>query len=161
MLPRSYLVLIVLVGLLLAGFSLNYLTTETELPIQRYVFDLSCDLRAGPCETQLSEENKVSFSVTPRSLPLLQPLQLEVRLQGGSAEKVVVDINGVGMNMGLNRVELQTQGNGLYRGNTSLSVCVRDLMAWEAKVLLRQTDRILEVPFRFITARDMHSVISN
>lgn len=115
--------------------------------------DPSCDLRAGPCETSLPEGGKVSFAIAPRSIPVVKPLQLEVFVDDQSIDQVSVDISGVDMNMGTNLVKMISQGNGSFTGNTSLSVCIRDVMEWEAKVLLRKGNDITQVPYRFITTK--------
>ncbi|MCG7919656.1 MAG: hypothetical protein N0E37_18035, partial [Candidatus Thiodiazotropha taylori] len=57
--------------------------------------DPECDLRAGPCISQLNDSVSVSFAIEPREIPLVKPLQLQVLLQGLQADKVQVDFNGV------------------------------------------------------------------
>ena len=113
--------------------------------------DPGCDLRAGPCTVAFADGAKVSFGVEPREIPLVQPLRFAVRLEGVEVRSVEVDFQGVDMNMGYNRAKLETAGEGRFSGGGMLPVCVREVMEWEAKVLL-ETDRgLLAAPFRFIT----------
>jgi hypothetical protein len=110
-----------------------------------------CNLRQGPCTGHLPEGGKVMFAIEPRSLPLLQPLTLEVRIQGPEATYVEIDFAGTDMNMGYNRVRLNAVGPGAWRGQATLPVCVRNRMTWEAKVLLATDLGLMAAPFRFDT----------
>ena len=74
------------------------------------------------------------------------------------AETVEVDLQGLDMNMGFNRPKLASLGDGHFRGEGMLPVCVRDAMEWEAKVLVHSDDGLRAAPFRFITVKDGASV---
>ena len=113
--------------------------------------DPRCDLRQGPCTAVLPNGGKVGLGLAPSTLPLLEPLAIEVRLDGLRAFAVEVDFAGVGMNMGYNRPRLTAEGEGRYVGNTVLPVCVRQRMDWEARVLVRTPDGLMAAPFRFST----------
>lgn len=115
--------------------------------------DPDCNLRAGPCVTELMSGGRVSFGIEPRSIPALEPLQLSVQLDGINAQSVSVDFSGTDMNMGFNRSKLQHQAEGKYTGQGTLSVCVRSAMEWEASVLIETGDGILSVPYRFIVVK--------
>lgn len=111
----------------------------------------SCDLRQGPCTGSLPEGGKVRFEIEPRSLPVLQPLALSVRIEGLGARAVEVDFAGTDMNMGYNRVQLEAGGSDHWQGQVTLPICVRNRMNWEAKVLLTTDLGLMAVPFRFAT----------
>jgi hypothetical protein len=117
------------------------------------VVDPSCDLRAGPCTSTLPGGASVTFSIEPRSIPVVRPLQFEVDLQGLEAKGVQIDFSGVDMNMGFNRPTLQEQAPGHYTGEGRLPVCVRDAMEWEARVLIETDDGLVSAPYRFITVK--------
>ncbi len=110
-----------------------------------------CNLRQGACTGHLPEGGKVMFEIEPRSIPLLLPLTLEVRIQDHEATSVEVDFAGTDMNMGYNRVRLNAVGPGTWRGQAILPVCVRNRMTWEAKVLLATDLGLMAAPFRFDT----------
>jgi len=118
------------------------------------VIDPDCDLRAGPCATALDDARSVRFSIEPRSIPPLSPLLLRVDAIGFTAQEVSVDLNGVGMHMGFNRVPLSKHPEGHFAGIGSLSVCIRDVMEWEAVIALASEDALISVPFRFITVKN-------
>lgn len=148
----SWLVPVCLV-LALLGYVLQDEATDLPRIISTLPFDPDCDLRAGACVTRVSDDTEVSFSIKPRTIPVLEELQLAVTVTGYPVDKVEVDLNGLGMNMGFNRVKLDSLGNGDFSGTAQLSVCTLDIMEWEAKVLLYQKEDVTVVPYRFITVK--------
>ena len=116
-------------------------------------WDPECDLRSGNCELQLPGGGMVRFGITPRSLPLLEPMTLEVMVAGADVGSVEVDFAGVSMNMGFNRSRLEVVDEGRFNGSIILPVCVRNRMEWEAKVMLGTDAGIIVAPFRFETVK--------
>ena len=115
--------------------------------------DHECDLRDGPCVSSLPGGSKISFSIEPRTIPLVETLQLGVEVDGLSANRVEVDFVGIGMKMGFNRSKLQAAGAGRFSGRGVLPVCIRDAMEWEARVLVHTDKGVIAAPFRFITVK--------
>ena len=115
--------------------------------------DPNCDLRAGPCVGELPGGGRISLSIQPQSIPVVTPLQYEVRVEGMEASSVEIDFQGVDMNMGYNRPKLQAVEGGLFKGDGMIPVCVRDAMEWEAKVMVRTGQGLVAAPFRFITVK--------
>jgi hypothetical protein len=113
----------------------------------------ACDLRAGPCVSSFGKASSVSFSIEPREIPLVKPLQLRVNLHGIEASNVEVDFSGVDMDMGFNRIRLEPVADGVFAANGILPVCVRDAMEWEAKVLISSQQGLSSVAYRFVTVR--------
>lgn len=118
------------------------------------VLDAECDLRAAPCQSELPGGGRVSFAIRTPGIPLVKPLDLEVRLENLEASQVEVDFVGLDMNMGFNRPRLDEQGDGVFRGTGMLPVCVRVAMEWEARVLITTPRGLMAAPFRFITVKD-------
>jgi hypothetical protein len=116
--------------------------------------DTTCDLQAGPCASSIPDGGRIMLSIAPHPIPLLRPLQLNVKVEGLDARMVEVDFAGVNMNMGYNRHVLVAQSPGQYTGEASLPVCISGRMAWQASVIV-STGKIKAVaPFRFVTSRD-------
>lgn len=122
---------------------------EIGLPL-----DSACDLNRGPCTALLPGGGRLEFAVEPRPVPALRPLRLQVRTTGFKAGSVEVDFAGVDMKMAFNRPRLEPGEDGLFTGRTSLPVCVRDKMDWQATVLVESGGRRIAVPFRFETKRN-------
>ena len=112
--------------------------------------DPDCDLRAGACSSQLAGGATVNFSITPRSIPVIEPLQLTVDIEGLKVEAVEVDFNGADMYMGFNRFQLARQDDGIFTGEGRIPVCVREAMEWEARVRITAAQGVYIAPYRFV-----------
>ncbi len=112
-----------------------------------------CDLRAGSCSVVFPDGARVTFAIQPKSIPVVAPLEFEVVVQGMQADGVEIDFIGVDMNMGFNRAKLSRLEGGRFSGDGMLPVCVRDVMEWEARVLVATSSGLMEAPFRFITVK--------
>lgn len=144
-----------LLALLLAGVAAEKLLSDGEPAVAITLpLDKTCDLQQRPCSARLPDGGSVTLSIAPRPIPVLQPLQLEVTLQGARAAKVEVDFSGVDMKMGFNRPQLQAQGNGRFSGQATLPICSVSSMAWRTTVLLETGDKLVAVPFEFVTTRN-------
>ncbi len=117
-------------------------------------WDSECDLRSGSCELQLPGGGSVQFEITPKNIPLLKPMALDVTVTGEAVDSVEVDFAGVSMNMGFNRTRLKAADAGKFSGNITLPVCVRNSMEWEADVMLKTDAGIIVAPFRFETIKN-------
>lgn len=115
--------------------------------------DSTCDLRQAPCVATLPSGATVRFGLEPRTIPLLEPIRIDVEVRGLNALGVEVDFAGVDMNMGYNRPALASQGDGRFSGEVTIPVCVRNRMEWEAKVLVRTSAGLMAAPYRFWTFR--------
>lgn len=110
-----------------------------------------CDLHRMPCSALLPDGGRLTLSLTPRPIPLTQPIEMAVRVEGLAPDQVQIDFAGVDMAMGFNRPTLKANGPGQFAGLTTLPVCVTGRMTWQATVLLETGKQRLAVPFRFVT----------
>jgi hypothetical protein len=108
-----------------------------------------CDLQRQACAATLPDGARLQLSITPRPIPFLQALRVEVFVSGVKPRKVEVDFAGASMNMGYNRSELAASGLGRYAGEASLPVCVSGGMTWIATVLIETDRQRIAVPYRF------------
>lgn len=111
-----------------------------------------CDLHRQPCTALLSDGGRtatIGLSITPRPIPMIRPLHLEVVVTGIEARKVEIDFAGKDMNMGQNRPVLAAAGPGRFVGQATLPVCITGEMAWKATVLLETGRERIAAPFLF------------
>lgn len=108
-----------------------------------------CDLQSGSCGAVLPQGGRLKFSLSPRPIPVSDPIALVVALEGMEADRVTVDFAGVSMNMGFNRPRLAPGGPGRFVGQATLPVCVTGRMVWQATVLVETGQTRIAVPFRF------------
>jgi hypothetical protein len=116
-----------------------------------------CDLNDAPCEAIFPGGGRMQVSISPRPIPLVTPIAVEVQLTGLSADSVQVDFNSLDMNMGFNRHQLERQNGRRFAGHTVLPVCVRDRMTWQLQTTADTAHGPLGAVFEFetVVARDL------
>ena len=121
--------------------------TDVLLPVS------SCNLNQQACIATLPDGGQMEFSIEPRPIPALRPLQLQASFRGSDVRRVEVDLAGIEMKMGHNRPLLAAQaGDGKrFSGQASLPVCITGSMEWEATVLVDDGKTLIAVPFRFVS----------
>ena len=109
----------------------------------------ACDLNASDCAVDLPAGGRVELSISPRPIPVVKPLQIDVRVTGTVAQRVELDFSGRTMDMGPNRTVLAAAGDGNYRGSAMLPVCVTGRMDWRATLFVDTERGRLAVRFGF------------
>lgn len=97
---------------------------------------IGCDLNVSRCAVDLPDGGRLEVSITPRPIPVVKPLQIEVRVSGTSARQIELDLSGRSMDMGANRSGLVAAGDGVFRGSAMLPVCVTGRMDWRATLFV-------------------------
>jgi len=113
----------------------------------------SCNVGKQACVATLPDGGQLEFSIEPRPIPSLKPLQLQATIRGSKVRRIEVDLVGADMKMGFNRPVLEER-NGRYSGLASLPVCVTGKMAWQATVLVETGKQLVAIPFRFEVASE-------
>lgn len=121
----------------------------------------NCDLQTAACSAEFAGGIRLRFSISPRPIPLIEPIELRVEVEGLDAEAVMVDIQGLNYNMGFNRPKLNAVGERSFVGSSILPVCSLYKMDWEARVLVATAKGIYAAPFRFFTVRQAESAKNN
>nr|WP_298376626.1 hypothetical protein [uncultured Halomonas sp.] len=126
--------------LIIIAFATWYVLDETlrssGKDIAWYPAKTSCDLHRSGCDVQLGEHGKLRLALERNKIVPLEPLAIDVRLQDIEAERVLVEFEGRGMDMGLNRFVLEAIGDGHFRGLGQFGVCTREVMPWRIRVLI-------------------------
>lgn len=147
-------VLCALVGALLAALVVAVLVKFMLFAPPRFAtlpLDETCSLSGGVCTVSLPGGGRLEFTLAPRPVPLLKPLNLELRVEGSRARAVEVDFTGVNVPMAFNRAHLSAADAGRYDGQTTLPLCSSGRMVWQAMVRLEDGERTIYAPFRFET----------
>ena len=149
-LGKSHLINLAMVVALIATALVGHQLSPLLLPKADITgaVEPGCDLQRRACAATLPQ-GRIEFSITPRPIPFLQPLRVEVSISGIEPRKVEVDFAGESMNMGYNRSELAASGLGRYAAETSLPVCVSGGMTWISTVLIETDRQRIAVPYRF------------
>jgi len=133
---RSLLVTVALFALAAGGyFGARHWQESRELTALNE--GIPCDLGEQTCVHPLPNGGKVSIAISPRPVPLMQTVRIEVALTGSDALVSHLDITGLNMDMGLNRVSLRSAADGTWEGETIIPVCSQRIMHWRAALILR------------------------
>ncbi len=111
-----------------------------------------CNLHIESCTAQTGE-SKVTLKISPHPIPIARPLGIEVLLENIEAEKVELDISGINMYMGYNRVPLTAAKQpGRYIGTSMLAFCTNKKMEWQITLMIHQKDGSqIQIPYRLDT----------
>lgn len=130
-----------LLAMLLVGALVAALPWPAWLPPGPYILspEPGCDLHQGACRAaaagDAAGDAAITLRIAPLSIPLLDELQLEVRLEGVEARRVEVQFRGIDVDTGRLRYPLQAAGRDVFQGPAWLSVCSQRRMTWEALVV--------------------------
>jgi hypothetical protein len=107
-----------------------------------------CDLHQQACHQQ-QDGQYVSLSLNPQPVPIARPINVQVELAGfENVSKIELDIAGINMYMGYNRVNLNSDKADFYTGQTMLAFCTNEVMQWQVTVLVHQQDgQIHQIPY--------------
>lgn len=97
-----------------------------------------CDLQQGSCNIKLGT-GILQVDAGPLPLRSLNPLNLTLQFEGEQPEQITAELQGAEMYMGINRFELNPDGQGNWYGKTELAVCTTGTMRWQLLLML-QTD---------------------
>lgn len=144
--------LFIIALLTLSGFSLSGCEQSPPENIQQWPLPETCDLHQQTCTSELKGRS-VSLKISPHPIPIARPLGIEVLLKNIDAEKIELDISGINMYMGYNRVPLTaTQQPGRYIGTSMLAFCTNKKMEWQITLMIHQKDGSqIQIPYRLDT----------
>lgn len=92
----------------------------------------NCEINAGPC-SQKSGELLVTLEIAPKPVKVMQDLAFTVTVKGGREyDHLKLDLQMIGMQMGLNEVTLTRTGPGTYRGKGVIPRCHSGKKLWSA-----------------------------
>ena len=103
---------------------------------------------------ELSGGRHLNFGITPRDIPVMEPVRLEAEVEGGETLEVRVVIEGRDMYMGEQKIGLTQVQPGKFTGELIVPACDMDHeMVWLARVDVINAEKTEQVVFEF-TARE-------
>ena len=132
--------------LLLQGCSDSSDSNITQWPISK-----TCDLHKASCETQMGDA-MVSLKISPHPIPIARPLGIEVHVKNLDVQSMELDISGINMYMGYNRVELTKINANRFVGTSMLAFCTNQKMDWQVTLMIHQKDgKQIQIPYSLVT----------
>ncbi len=109
-----------------------------------------CNLQKDICKEVLSDGSEIAFSITPENIPIMRPLEFNLKTKNINVNEIEFKIFGINMGMGLYSFKLQKESKGNYRGNGLIPSCVID-MKWEGNLIIDKNSEKVGVKFEFET----------
>ncbi|WP_235956043.1 hypothetical protein [Grimontia sedimenti] len=107
---------------------------------------LNCTIGTTPCTFDHATVSMASATAAP-----LIPTEIRVEVSNASVDHLMVELQGVEMNMGIYKLKLSSAGNNLYTGDLMLPICMEDEMTWRGVV--KSPDNALSLPIDVRMAR--------
>jgi len=121
----------------------------------------ACDLNVASCVLSMANDQRITLSIDPKPIPLLQPLQLEARLAGFTTppEQIQLVVEGMNMYMGYQRTWLKPttpamQANAIFQGTLQIPTCEEQAMRWKVTLLFPPESAIPPAVFFMNTLRE-------
>ncbi|CAN8139163.1 hypothetical protein THIOSC13_1350023 [uncultured Thiomicrorhabdus sp.] len=111
----------------------------------------NCNLHKGPCSIE-HNDSKVTLQINPQPIPIARPLGVQLTLENLNPTEVQLDISGINMYMGYNRVPLTSTKPNRWVGTSMLAFCTAEKMEWQVTVMLEQDGKQIQVPFLLETS---------
>lgn len=145
---RLYLLVVLLLSVGAVAVGLYWQSGVEKRVIQLPLVE-GCGLHQTACSATLPNGATVEFEMAPKPLPTTDPILLRAQFNGVDPERVTVLFEGKDMYMGFLQYSLKRVSSSRFEGRGSLSICIRRLMEWVAKVQIDVGGEIYEVQFEF------------
>lgn len=145
------LLIAALVLFLVAGwFAASFLSRPEPSVAAPLSSPAGCDISQQSCSVTRGEIT-ITVDIQPRQIRSMVPLEYRVKVAGIEADKVMLEMQGVDMFMGLNQTLLQASDAdpGLFTGRGELGVCTTGEMTWRASVTVSTSEGPLQTWFDF------------
>lgn len=124
---------------------------DKEIEVTQWPVDSSCNLHQQSCST-VNGDAEVSLKISPHPIPIARPLGIEVETKNLQIKKMELDISGINMYMGYNRVELQSTNPNRFVGTSMLAFCTNQKMLWQITLMIHLADGSqIQIPYELET----------
>jgi len=113
--------------------------------------DKRCDLHREDCQITLPDGTTFLLSVTPKEIPLMEPITFDIKSNRENLKDLQLDIYSTNMFMGEFNLPIKNLGNGHYQAKGTLPTCPIGHMQWNAEIRVEKSNNILGAQFKFKT----------
>lgn len=137
--------LLILIGLgFLAGQYLSYDKQQSASDIHLIGKSVDCLLSESPCQV-----SGYTLEFKDRPIRPLTPIPVELQT-ADEISSVVLDLEMIDMDMGVNRFRLSQKAGGTWKGNIMIPVCATGSRDWVANMLIQSEQGTGKVVFSFV-----------
>jgi hypothetical protein len=109
-----------------------------------------CDLHKEACTGTLEDGTPITFSITPKPIPVMEKLQFKVKADAIERDTLKIEMYGINMNMGRYSYTLKRDAEGAYVGEGMIPSCIAN-MQWRANIIDESPTKRTGTYFTFIT----------
>lgn len=121
--------------------------------VEQWPLQKNCNLHQETCAVEQNEQ-LVTLKISPQPIPIARPLGIEVELANMDVQQMEIDISGINMYMGYNRVPLKSYRPNYWVGTSMLAFCTQERMEWQVTLLITLKDgKQIQIPYQLITDR--------
>lgn len=140
-----------LLSLIFTGLVLQGCSESDDSNITQWKTPKNCDLHSSSCIATMGN-SKVMLKISPHPIPIARPLGIEVNTKNIDAQKMKLDISGINMYMGYNRVDLTPMGHNRFVGTSMLAFCTNHKMEWQITLMIYLKDgKQIQIPYTLET----------
>jgi len=150
---RSFLFALALVALAVAGYIGARLWQSAPTAQLLNNDGVSCNIGDAACRHATPDGGMLLLDMSPHPVPLMQPVGISVQVANTSLVPAYVEITGLNMEMGVNRVPLRRNAEGAWVGETIIPVCSQRHMQWQAALFLQSAGKLYRLNEEFDTLR--------
>lgn len=145
------LTILLLLMAFLGTLSLGGCENSSQGNIVQWPGDSECNLHTDSCTAKMGNA-QVSLKISPHPIPIARPLGIEVDVENLEVQKIELDISGINMYMGYNRVSLSSMNPNRYVGTSMLAFCTSQKMLWQITLIIHQADGTqIQIPYTLET----------
>lgn len=134
-----------------AYFAASYWQNQRAVPVLNA--GDPCDLGKGGCTHALPDGGQLTVELSPRPVPLMETVRVNVVVSGSKMQPSHIDITGLNMEMGVNRVALTPTAEARWQGETIIPICSQRQMHWRSALLVQSADEMHRIDDEFYTLR--------
>jgi len=149
---RSFVfALVAVLSAVSAYFAASYWQSQRQVAVLNA--GVPCDLGEGPCKHALPGGGQLTVELTPRPVPLMETVRVSVEVAGTAMLPSHIEITGLNMEMGVNRVALEPTSETRWEGETIIPICSQRQMHWRSALLLQSGSELRRIDDEFYTLR--------
>ncbi|HHT00084.1 MAG TPA: hypothetical protein ENK73_04415 [Thiomicrospira sp.] len=142
---------LLLIATMTSLLALSGCEQDSDKKIVKWPTDSSCNLHHESCTAKVGNA-EVTLKISPHPIPIARPLGLEVEVNNLAVQSIELDISGINMYMGYNRVTLTPETPKRYIGTSMLAFCTSHKMLWQVTLMVNQPDGTqIQIPYALET----------
>ena len=149
------LILLTLALLIVGGYVYKYFFQEV---VTHHIKVNDCQISESSCEVFLDESKSLTIDISPKGMVPTKIMEIDVRLKGIDADKVIIDFEGIEIDHNLPSYNFDEVEDNHFNTKGFISLCTVRSMHWWANLVIFSGNESWKVSFPFETYSHMTPV---